>query len=145
MTPSSTTLAAVARQIITGTRTALPGQLSPERARRGGLIHPGHGDLHTKNPGDRPLNMRAQRRGRRMHLQHATNGHLTSPAADEMRLPQRSRRPRGRSVSVPGCVPQHSATHCALLPLRAPAPPRPRRVSRTDLLASRTGRGVIEA
>ena len=72
-----------------------------------------HGKLdgHAKNPGHCPLDMRAQRRGRRVNLQHAMYGHQTSLPADEVRLPQRPHRPQAP------CRPAHAAAH-SIVPYR---------------------------
>ena len=54
-----------------GTGLALPAELGPQRARRCGLVHPRHAGGHAKDTGHCPLDMRAQRRGRTVHEQHA--------------------------------------------------------------------------
>ena len=51
----------------------LPAELAPHHPGGGRLTHPGQVDGYAKDPGDRPFDMRAQRRGRGMDLQHAMN------------------------------------------------------------------------
>ena len=119
---------------------ALPQQLAANRARRGGLIDPVQAHRNANNPGHCPLNVRAQRRGRTMHVQHASNGHQTSLPADEIRLPQRSRRSQ---LSDRAVISAAARSHCAVRFRRAPAPGS-RRAGRVALAPSGPRRpGVI--
>ncbi len=51
-------------------RLSLPGELGPQRARGGRLAGPGHANGRPHDSGYGPLDVRAQRRGRRMNVQN---------------------------------------------------------------------------
>jgi len=53
-----------------GARAGLPGKFGPQRARGSRLAGPRQANRHPHNSGHRPLNVRAQRRGRRMNVQN---------------------------------------------------------------------------
>ena len=56
------------------------GQVFLGRSTAGRLVYPRHAHRHTKYPGDRPLHMGTERRGRGMDVQNAANGHPGLPA-----------------------------------------------------------------
>jgi IMP dehydrogenase len=51
-------------------RVRLPGEFGPQRARGGRLAGPRHANRHPHDSGYSPLDVRAQRRGRRMNVQN---------------------------------------------------------------------------
>jgi IMP dehydrogenase len=59
-------------------RVGLPGELSPQRAGGGRLAGPRHANRHPHNSGYGPLDVRAQRRGRRMNVQNTMRRHRAS-------------------------------------------------------------------
>src|SRR5262249_28582978 len=100
-----------------GARAGMPGEFGPQRARGGRLTGPRQANGRPHDSGYGPLDVRAQRRGRRMNVQNTMRRHRAS-------LQTRFAFPSGPRYCGTDCP----ATYCASCPPLAPAlrPGKPR-------------------